>query len=234
MKLGIKISILILLIFRLNLNSQNNNCAKKIFELNPALINGKIYSFSPPKDMKGSPYLFTNNKENIFFNGNITIQDICYKNLSINYDIYNQKLLLKFPFIDFGEKIIEISEAWLQYFHINGKKFILEKDDNNFNKIYQIIGEKNLKFYYYWYNRIEMRSNLDGYTYYFSSPQKKMYLKKAELILQFKNNRTLIKLFDFDNEQSKKIKTYLKKNQLKVKKASDDEMLKLINFCNTL
>lgn len=233
MKFGVKISsFLILLIFSLNLSSQNNDCEKKIFELNPAFINGKIYTFLPSQEIKGSQYLFTNDKKNSFVNGQISIQDICYKNLSVNYDIYNQKLLLRFPFNDYDEKIIEISEAWLQYFYINDKKFILEHGDNNLKKIYQTIGEDKLKFYYYWNNRLEMKSNLDGYTYYFSSPQKKMYLKKSDLILQFKNNRLLFKLFD--KEQSKKIKTYLKKNQLKVKKASDGEMLKLINFCNTL
>ncbi|MCK5823157.1 MAG: hypothetical protein KAG95_04075 [Bacteroidales bacterium] len=229
-------SLILFLFFSIICHSQNNGkISKNVYGLNPVIYNGKIYTFSPSQDIKESPFLFytdDKNKTNDFVLGEITIQDICYKNLLINYDVYNQKLLLEFIFLGFGKKIIEISEAWLQNFYIANKKFILVKGDKDVSKIYQTIGEKNLKFYYYWYNRLEMKSNLDSYNYYFSTPQKKMYLKKSHDILQFTNNRTLYKLFD--KEQSQKIKIFLKKNRLKVKKASDEQMLKLIDFCNTL
>jgi hypothetical protein len=234
MKFGIKISSLILLLFLSNISNSQNKAKKNesIYGLNPVLYNGKIYSFTPSADIKGSPFLFTNNKTNEFALGQVTIQDSSYKNLLLNYDIYNQKLLIEFTYLGLGKKIIEVSEAWLQNFYINNKKFVVEKSNDNEKKIYQVIGNSEIRFYYYWYNRLEMRSNLDSYTYYFSPPQKKMYLKKIDEILKFTNNKTLLRLFN--KEEAEKIKNFLKKKHLKVRKASDEQMLKLITFCNTL
>ena len=229
-------SLIILLFFcTIGFSQSNINETENVNKLDPILYNGKLYSFSLSQNLKGSPFLFNyklTNKQNSFVLGQITIRDKCYEDLVINYNIYNQKLLLKFDFLERGKKIIEISDVWLQDFCINNRYFIVTSTNNDEHKIYQTIGNSSLQFYYYWYNQLKMESNINSYYYYFTLPQKKMYLKNTNEIIRFTNNKTFYKLFNKD--QAQKIKKYLKQNHLKVKKASDEQMLKLITFCNTL
>ncbi len=227
--------LIILLLFPFYSFAQQPSKTVKNTVLDPILYNGKLYSYSTSNQIKGTPFLFENqnqsDKNNVVV-GDLKIKNQTYPHLLLNYDIYNQKLVMKFDFPQGGQKIIEVSDAWLQSFSIKKKQFSYLKAPSGDYEIFQNIGSSETQILYYWTKRIEMNSSINDSYYYYVKAQKAMYLRNQNQFLKFTNNRNFTKLLD--KRIYKKIKTYLKQNKIKVQKASDTQMLELINFFNSL
>ncbi len=224
-------------LFSFSIKAQNEmyELAEKAYGQNPVLYNGKIHSLFSIREIKGSPFLFKNNSsatDKSFIGAQLTIQGNTFHHQLINYDIYNQKLLLKLYFQAEGKIIIEVPELLLDSFSINGVHFICTKLINNKYIIYQKIGNSNLQFYYHWYNYLKFNSSINNSYYYFTKAEKNMFLKKHNQIFKFINNRSFLKFFD--KEKKDYLKKYLKINKINVKKADDQQMFELITYCNTL
>ena len=62
----------------------------RVFGPDQTLINGEKYDYCPPAGTKGSQYLATPE----YLPGSVTLKGKCYRGLTLNYDIYNQQILL--------------------------------------------------------------------------------------------------------------------------------------------
>lgn len=199
-----------------------------IYGHNPILYNGQIYSYVVPPSVKGNQYLI--NKD--FISGNLTINNKKFTELHLNYDIYNQEILLKFV-LNYKTLIIKLCKETITEFSLGDKAFNLIKEPESTNKtIYQVFGKGKYKILYHWEKELHL-SNISGRTsYVFTKPQKIMYLLFNNQKVKFKNNRRFLSLFNKINKTE--IKKYLKDNGLNIKRISDKDLIDLINFCNTL
>ena len=90
-----------------------------VYGFDHLLYNGKVYSFYPLPGTGGTQYLF----DTFDSLGSITVRGVTYTNISLNYDIYNQLLILKYKNAFGSQSMIEISYAWLEKAIIWGINF---------------------------------------------------------------------------------------------------------------
>jgi hypothetical protein len=200
----------------------------RIYGFDPLLYNGKVYSDFFDKSIVGNQYLI----ESDFSKGEIVIKGIKYRNININYDIYNQHLLLKFEDVNGAKRILIISKAWLNGFTIDNRVF--EKIDSlkPDQQLYQVIGKGSVRVVYFWKKELKT-SNVSGDAYYFfSAPVKELFVSINNQFKKYKNNRTFI--LAFEPKKQGLIKRYIRQNKIRLKWASDQVILNLVQYCNNI
>jgi hypothetical protein len=200
----------------------------QVYGSDPLLYNGRYYTFYPPLNTGGSQYL----SDRQFETGSVTLRGITYSNLLLNYDIYNQELILKYQSNTGAVNLIIVSDAWLQSFNIRGMKFEVIATQDTMKKIYQVLGEGKYRVYYYWSRKLNLDSFYGSKNFVFSSAGREMNLFNGQQIMKYNNNRSFYSLFDQDKRNN--IKEYLRANRIKIKKVNDQIMNDLILYCNSL
>jgi hypothetical protein len=203
----------------------------RVYGLDPLLFNGKKYSYFLPSGTGGNQ--FFSSAEFVWggivvmgFSGEV-IKWKSDKDLLLNYDVFNQKLLLKFFDETGAEQIIEISEAWLESFNLGPVNFIYVRDNDKV-KIYQALGDGKFKMLHYWRKDLKLTNTATASYYAFSSPIKENFVLIEGIPRPFRSKGSFIKLFNPGHRVE--IKNYLQANGINLKKASDQAMTDLINY----
>jgi len=199
-----------------------------VYGYDALLYNGKIYYYNSGAKTSGTPFL----SDEFDAHGSVTVRDVTYSNVTINYDIYNQQLILKYPDAIGSTKLIEISQAWLKSFVLNGSlyEFYLRADSTK--RIYQVVGSGNYRVLYYQRKDLEIDNTSSSGRRYFSEIQQESYVQINNQLHRYKNNGSFIKAFS--KTQQDLIKTYIRRQNTDVRKANILKMTDLINYCNTL
>ncbi len=192
----------------------------------PVIQNGIYYTY-PYYNAIGHPFL--GQKE--FETGSVVFREKSYTDLSINFDLFNQQLILSREF----DGVLQMNLMATQFvsgFYLKGKQFIKADFQGGIPEYYQVISEtSNISCYYSWYKeRREVRDSGNRSIYSFSDQKSKRYLYLGGQLTRYKNNKSFLKVFP-DTPRSL-IKNYLQENQLQVLEASDQEMLSLIGYCD--
>jgi len=203
--------------------SDNND---PVYGYDPLLYNGRVYYFYPLPGTGGTQYLYGE----FDTRGSIIVRGIKYSNLSINYDIYNQQLVLKYTDNIGSTKLIEISKAWLESFILGGSSFEIITNADSTQRIYQVIGSDNVKVLYYRSKDLEIDNAKGAGSRSFTGVRKEMYVLINHRLINFKNNGSFIKAFSPAEQDL--IKIYIRKHSINVRKANDFIMTDLINYCN--
>jgi hypothetical protein len=209
-------------------NAQQVYSERFVFNSDPLLYNGRFYVFYPSLGTKGHQYL----SDQRFLTGSVQLRGVRYSNLSLNYDVFNQNLVMKYEAESGSFNQIIISDAWLEAFSLRDMNFEVLMDTAGQKKIYQVIGRGHYRIFYYWKKKMELDHFHGSSNYIFSKPLREMYLFHNEDLLKYVNNRTFYFLFP-DNEKGK-IKDYMRSKKINVKKIGDDEIEDLMNYCNKL
>ena len=194
----------------------------------PLLYNGKFYTFYPPLKSKGNQYF----SDSEFKKGNLRLRGVVYSNQLINYDIFNQHLILRYELPSGAVNQIIVSDAWLESFNLNGIAFEILSVRDSLKKIYQVLGNGSYRIYYHWKKDLDLDGFHGSAIFVFSKPDKEMNLNTKSGILKYRNNKSFYSLFEPDKDIL--VKNYLRSHKLNVKKADDKSMSELISFCNTL
>lgn len=195
--------------------------------LNSQLINGKQYTFYV-RGVIGHQFLFNDN----YIVGTLTINGEEYANQRLKYDIYNQQLLLLFVDGVNAEKVLIVSDAWLTKFTLGTTRFEAISLDGSPKKIYQSIGNGEVKCLYSWKKDLKMDGTRGKSTYYFTDPLRNRYVLVKGALFRYTGNRSFIKAFGV--EKSKQVSNYLRENRIKVSLANEETMEKLMDFCSSL
>jgi len=197
--------------------------------LDDQLINGKIYSYYPPKSVVGNQFLTSSE----FIKGVVWISGKEYRDVLINYDILNQKLLISFKNLQGANVIIAQSMAYVEYFYLDDKKFIVKRDSKDRTNIYQLIQVGEAKFFIRWHKILDLRTSLNIVQYEFSKPLRTLYYQtpggKQVLI---KSNSSFYK--QFPKKKAVQIKKYMRSNKLKITKLNFSQYMDLLNFTEML
>jgi hypothetical protein len=199
-----------------------------VYGLDPLLYNGRNYSFTLSQETIGHPFLDNQNYET----GYVVIRNEKFEDVLLNYDIYNQELILKYKDLHGADDLIKLSKAWLSSFYLNHREFVSLPTENGQKGFFQVIGGDSLKVLYHWKKNMSLSKEVGKSNYHFSEPGKTMYLYRNEVFYRFRNNKSFIEYFE--PEQRDSVKEHLAQDKINVKKASDESMLKLINHCNHL
>lgn len=204
----------------------NAQDSRSIYGLEPLLYNGRVYAFGLSNETIGHPFLHTPD----YTSGEVMIRNELFKGVWLNYDIYNQALILKYRDIHGADQVIKLSKAWLQKFYLNHDEFVLMPSEDGQKEFFQVIGCDPLKVLYHWQKKMSVSKEVGKSNYYFSEPVKIMYLFSDGTFYEFRNNKGFLAYFEPGQRDT--VKKYLTQNKIRVKRASDEEMLNLISFCS--
>jgi hypothetical protein len=220
----------IIIIFILKIISAGTSYSQEsgdsIYGLNSILYNGKLYSFNLSDKTKGHPYLYSADYEK----GSIIIKEIKFDNVLLNYDIYNQELLLKYKDIYGSYRILMVSKAWLNGFDMHNSKFELINCSDGQKRFFQVIGCDSISVLFYWEKKLSLSDQIGNKDLYYSDPGRSMYLYKKGQFFRFRSNKNFINYFNSDVKNE--IKYFINGDKINVKKASDEKILRLITYCN--
>jgi len=192
--------------------------------LDNRLYNGKIYSYYPPSNVIGNQFL----SKPDFSMGSVWLDGVEYRNITLNYDIVNQQLLISFYNMPGAERIIAISMAYLDSFSFEGKKFIIQRDSLNNASIYQVLAVSGYRFYIFWYKTLNLRTSLSMIQYEFSKSMRNTYYQHIEPRFEVNRNKKFWKLFP--KNQAVLIRKYMRAHKMKIGKMSDIQYGALLVF----
>jgi hypothetical protein len=207
---------------------QSFDPSDSVFGTDPLLINGTYYDFIPPRGTDGDQYL----TGPVFMNGSLTLRGETYEALPLNYDIYNQRLLLSYRNQAGGESIIVISDAWLEKFSFRGMSFEIAALPDKGKSIVQVIGHGPVRLGYLWKKALDPDSFHGARSYSFSSPRKEMYILLENKSVRYSNNKMF--LATLDETMKKRVREYIAMRRIRVKRADDDTMTELMDFYNAI
>jgi hypothetical protein len=207
---------------------QSGIITDQIYGSDPLLINGKYYTFFPPLNTGGNQFF----ADPQFETGSVTIRGLTYADLLLNYDIYNQQLILKYKNITGAASLIILSDAWLEKFSIKGIDFEMIPIQDTVKRIFQVLGTGANRILYYWKKDLELDSFHGARNHIFSDARKEMNILTGNQIVKYWNNKSFYSIFVI--EKSLAVKEYLHRRKINVKRAIDQTMTELIYYCNSL
>lgn len=192
----------------------------------PLIQNGIYYSY-PYYNALGHPFLDT--KE--FGTGSVEFRGKHYDGLSINYDLFNQHIILSWE----SEGILQMSLLEPQFvsgFQLKGKQFIKAEYQAGEPEFFQLISETpRVSCYYSWYKeRREVRDSGNRSIYSFSDQKNRRYLLLDGELYRYKSNKSILKLFP--EAARDQLRFYIQENQLQVMEGSDQDMESFIVYCS--
>jgi hypothetical protein len=198
---------------------------KKTIGLDQNLINGYQFIDQHPNS-EGHAYF----NEDKFLKGRIIVNNIEYTDMFLKYDIYNQRIILKYKYSFGGENQIILHNESISEFEIGEKLFRRLYYPETGIQFFQIVADNDLLYLLQWKKQSDY-SPLDSH-YKYSDQKKKSYLVINNKFLRFYGNGPFIKLFP--KNQQTLIKQYIKKNKIQLNKATDRTIKNLVRFCSDL
>lgn len=205
--------------------------ANRIYGLNPILYNGQVYTYFPSASTLGSQFIDGSK----FVEGSVHIRGKKFNNILINYDIYNQKVVLKYRTRMNNMMEIVLSKVWLKSFDLGEKHFEVLTFPGVKSRIYQVIGKGHYEILYTWQKNYGLANGYGATNFAFSKPIRDSYLKAGNKVMHYTSNRNFVSRFGPENKSL--LNKYLRKNGIKLnrgKKSGPQAVLRLINYCNTL
>jgi hypothetical protein len=200
----------------------------RVYGPDQLLYNGKLYTFFPPARTEGNQFI----SDNYFEDGTVTVRGKRYEGLGLNYDLYNQELILKYSNRNGGTDLIAVSDAWLEAFSLGKNNFEMIATGDTVKHIYQVMGSGSNRVFYFRRKVMRLESRYMSWNQVFSAPVRNMYVYNGRNLAEYNNNKSFIAIFDKSVQPS--VKKYLRQHKIKVKKAADPVITDLINFCNSL
>lgn len=220
--------VVFLLFFSGNLISQETrNTFDQVYGPDQKLCNGKKYGYLSPQGTKRDQYLLSPR----FSPGRVTLRGKDYEGVSLNYDIYNQQLLLQYHDEGGALYTIEVSQAWLSGFSLGEWNFEFLDPDGT-PRFYQVLGDGGVRVLYYWYKTLNLNTAVGSTNYIFSPAVRDSYLIIDGELIRFRKKQSFIR--PFEPAVRSEIKSYLRKNKIRVKRASNEKMSDLLSFINGL
>jgi len=199
-----------------------------IYGYDPLLYNGRVYAFFPKPGTAGTPFIFPD----FDTKSSVTLRGVTYTHLNLNYDLYNQQLILKYKTLSGSPALIELSLAWLESFEIKGLHFEIVTSFDTTKRIFQVLGAGPCQIRYSLFKALLPDSRTSSRNYIFTDTEKERFIFSGDKMTRYKNNRSFVAAFSPANQEA--IRKFMRKNKIKVKRANDYKMTELINFCNSL
>ncbi|MCA1747403.1 MAG: hypothetical protein LC655_06875, partial [Bacteroidales bacterium] len=192
----------------------------------PLLHNGTVYNFISVKT-DGHQFL----EGDTFFQGAVTIGNKTYEGLYLNYDIFNQEVLLRIE-LDRTSKIISLPKERISGFTIGNRSFVVLHDRQWEYSIYEITGSRQLAMLYRWTKDIKVSTNNDVYNYLYTNAKRTMFLLRPDGLTKIRGKRDFLNAFEDDEKAA--LKRYMRTNKIRFRTMQKSEMQELINYVSRL
>jgi hypothetical protein len=190
------------------------------------LVNGIRYLNLYPS-AEGHPFL----GEDRFYNGKLVVNNKVYQDVEIKYDIYNQEIILQYPYFSGSTDKIVLVEEFIDEFEMDGKLFRKYTFPETAPRFYQVVFQGNISCLYYW--KKDLLKGSSAQSFYKYAPEKKIpYLVIDEKLCFFRGRKSFVELLP--SKYQKEIRLYLRSNNIWLRDANELTIQQLLNHCNKL
>jgi len=194
--------------------------------LDPVLYNGSIYNYGSANILG---HQFLNSRD--FSPGSVIIDGIHYKNLLLNYDIFNQKIVFQFK-DDKSTGFISIPKEVIGSFMIDNRKFTILHNSNWDHTIYEKIDSEDFSILIKWIKKIKVSVKDEIHDFEYTPANRTMYFLDSGEMKKISGKKDFIKSFD-ENKKSD-IKKFMRKNRIRLRSANSEELTRLLKYSNAL
>jgi hypothetical protein len=202
-----------------------NACFDEIYRLDQKLISGIQYYNKYPGALGNE---FFDSEE--FIRGRLVINGLEYNDVDIRYDIYNQRINLRFKYNSSAMNTVIIERYKIDEFNLGDMIFRKHYFPETDTALFQIVTEGKISCLYYWYKNLTLQTSKRN-VYEYSEPRRKNFLLFNSELHRYKGKQSFIKLFAKNRSEVRK---YLRQNQIRLRDVTDREMGKLIEYCISL
>ena len=199
---------------------------KSAVEENQILYNGKVWR-NIYINVKGDQFLFSGD----FLPASLTINNRSFKNLTINYDIYNDEIIIptnKGSILQLNKEMVDsftLVFGFKTYTFVNLREDSLPGIKGYVNQLYK--GKSAL--YIKYKKEIQPLAVDDKYDLFFRTYR--IFFLKEGIIYQVTNKNDFLKIFDKDRTL---IKDFIKKNRLKISKKEPESFIPVIRYYDSV
>jgi hypothetical protein len=193
---------------------------------NQILYNGKVWR-NLFTNVKGDQFLFS--KE--YLPGSVTVNGKTYKNLNINYDIYNDEITTPKN----NGAILQLNKEMVDSFSLifELKTFQFKNTDEDslpgLKGFVNVLYERESALYVKYKKEIDLLAVDDKYDLFFQTH--KIYFVKKGIVYQLSGKSDLLKILQEDKTQ---IKAFMKKNGIRVSKKDPSSFVPVIRYYDSL
>ncbi len=226
-KLYIIIVIGLTCFFRTTLIYSQNKNFDEYYGVNQDLVSGFQYAYAY-QQFVGNPFFFNEN----FVLGEVKIKDKIYSNLALKYDIYHQKVVLKYQ-NNFGAvQQVELVDSMVNGFSLNHIRFVQVKLEDKGVKYVEVVNQGKLQGGYFWSKELKLHTGSGDAQYHFSNDKSKFYLISDGVGYPIRNKWAFLERFP--DQKKKKIKTLIKAFKVRFGTKYSNNMAGFMNELNKM
>lgn len=190
------------------------------------LFTGKVWR-NLYSSIRGDQFLFSTE----YLPGSLTINGLTYDNLSLNYDIYNDEVLIRKSLGSTLQLNKEVIDSFTLIFDFKTYRFKNTREDSltGLNGFVKVLYSGKSALYIKYRKEIESLAVDDKYDLFFRTY--KLYFLKGGIVNQISNKSDFLKLLEGNKIQ---IKDFMKKNKLKVSKKEPDSFVPVIRYYDSI
>ena len=168
----------------------------------------------------------------LYREGSLTIKGNKYAGVLINYDIYNQLLVLQHTDYSGRTELLQLTEEFIEQFTIDGKLFVKMTFQQTGTSFFQVIQSGKLACLSYWEKDLVYSPSAMESSYSFNKQLRRTFLLKEEQLRSFSSKSSFVK--NFNQEIQHDIKRYLRREKMYFRQLSDENLIRILEFCNSI
>jgi len=190
------------------------------------LVNG-VELYNLYRHVKSHPYFL--GEESL--PGSVTVLGKHFDNQLIQYDLYNQWVVLEYTERSGGINKIIMVPLHTNGFQIDGHSFEKLALDEDGLLFYQVIRTNRITCYIHWKKQLITISDNINYTVEFSDPMRTFFLEYDSKIIPFSNRRNFAAIFPANI--GREARQYMRKNRLRFRKTSVKNLTMLLDHISS-
>ena len=167
-----------------------------------------------------------------FRKGSVTIRGDRYDDVLLNYDIYNQLLVLKHTDNTGRTELLQLTAEFIEEFTLDGKEFVRMTFPQTGTEFFQVIRSGNLACLSHWEKDMVFSASATQNSYTFNKQLRRTYLLKDAQLRSFSTRASFVSLFR--KEIRRAINRFVRNEAISFRQLSDEHLIMILEFCNSL
>jgi len=190
------------------------------------LLNGRQYYQIYSSD--SDPYL----NAGLSRPGKVVIQGVTYEGILINYDLYQQVVILQY--IGYGGEIryLTMNRELVDEFELDGQLFRKAVFEGTGESYAQVIPSETRRFLITFRKELNFSPSSLATPYHYGKQKKRIFLEASGTKYPVGSRSSFLKTFD-ENERPA-VMQYLKREKIRFHRATDSKLLGLLQYCDQL
>lgn len=201
-----------------------------VFGKDIRLVSGKIYS-QPKLKAAGHPFMQSRDWKT----GSVDINGKNFTGLSLNYDIFEDKLIFLDETPDGNKKVLLLNKNQVRGFTIANHSFVTLSPSEILNitenQYFEVIYSGSVSFYNRWTKDFETVATQEFPSGLFLEAKITRFFRKGNELHKINSRFDLLKLCE---DHSEEVRKYLRKHRINVRKALDEELFGVAEFYDSL